>query len=559
MGYLILRVTGWELRETPAQMIDLIQEYLSGDFTGLYGRSTYNDVLWFMAWIVVATVVTGLILSLTTWWRERRHRAVRSDDSPETAQRKREAAIRVLNPDLRFSLRHLMSWHPPSVILLSVIGAASLWLGWHVVILPLAAATAVAYLWHFELRRLGVRWAAVYSLTSWMLHYLVVVATLALFRDALVVREDYLDPDRLTWWFHWYTVGFSWSYDVIYGSLVKLNPWVLAVVATWSICAVAASLRLAQSRHVPINPVLVAVASCPVALGYWFTNPWAIPLGAFTMVLLGHAMSRERRLCIESFRVFECDQRDAPVTRRIDERAIDWRMIPFVVMFALAAVAIFAVPDRNDIYYWFIDRSWHRDWHPAWGYALKTATLWVPLAALGAVGYVILRKVANPAQAAPFAATAILLVILSDALISGDRWIQHLEWSHLTWPPELTNHAPYGPRLTLPDVAGVPLALSYIIASLLLLAILWQTVRGKLANYGGLLFGTAWVVIVYWIFELSLDRQNTWRIDLSDFLLVNLVVAAVLMFATLHWGFGPGSVRTLTQRHLCPTSPKTSP
>ena len=277
------------------------------------------------------------------------------------------------------------------------------------------------------------------------------------------------------------------------------------------------------------------------------------------MVLLGHAMSRERRFRIESLRLFGGDQWFTTATGWRDGRTIARRMIPFVVMLALAAVAIFAVPDRNDIYYWFIDRFWHRDWHPAWGYAVKTATLWVPLIVVGSVGYATLRKLANPTQAAPLVATTVLLVILSDALISGDRWIQHLDWSHLTWPPELTNHSPYGPRLTFPNVAGVPLALSYVLASVLVFSVLWQTVRGTLANYGGVLFGMAWIVVVYWIFELSLDRQDTWIISLTDFLLANLVIAAIAMFAVLYWGFGPGSIRATIPQQSCPTSSENSP
>ena len=54
----------------------------------------------------------------------------------------------------------------------------------------------------------------------------------------------------------------------------------------------------------------------------------------------------------------------------------------------------------------------------------------------------------------------------------------------------------------------------------------------------------AWIAIVYWAFEFSVSYWHTWSIALNDFLLANLVIAAVAMFAMLYWGFGPGSVRS---------------
>ena len=277
-------------------MMDLIQEYLS-DISGTLDSPTDNEVLWFMAWIVLGTLVAGVILSLADWWLERRSMAMRLDGSHEAMHLRHYEAKLTLDVDIRFSLRLLASWHPPALLLLSVISATSLWLGWHVVVLPLAAAAVVSYLWHFKLRRSGVRWAAVYSLTSWVLPYLGIVCTIILFRESLVFASwEVWKPDRLTWEFHWQIEGVTWSYEMLYHRLILLERPLLAVMATWSLCALMASLLLAQSRHPLISPALTAAASCPVALCYWFINPWAIPLGAFSMVLLGHAMSRERRL-----------------------------------------------------------------------------------------------------------------------------------------------------------------------------------------------------------------------------------------------------------------------
>ena len=140
-------------------MIDLIQEFVNGE----------SEVVFrvFMASIVLATLVTGLILSLLTWLGERRH----WDDPLEAALGWLNDARRLREPTDRFSLRHLKTWHPAALTVLTAASAASLWFGWHVVVYPLAASALVSYLWHFKLRRSGIRWAAACSLSYIFIQY----------------------------------------------------------------------------------------------------------------------------------------------------------------------------------------------------------------------------------------------------------------------------------------------------------------------------------------------------------------------------------------------------
>ena len=159
-----------------------------------------------------------------------------------------------------------------------------------------------------------------------------------------------------------------------------------------------------------------------------------------------------------------------------------------------------------------------------------------------------MRRVLTPWQVAPYLATAMLMCVLSEALLIGVQHINHLAWSDFEWPPPLAKYTGidsyHGPRLLLPGVDGIPRGLSYILAGVMLTGMLWQAARGTAAVYGGLLGGMAWIVIVYWVFDLTAGYGWWWNIVINDLLLANLVIAAVAMFAMLYWGFGPGSVRS---------------
>ena len=371
----------------------------------------------FLVSTVLATPVAGLILWLSTRWRERRLAAGLWDDSPEAVM---ESGLygtkRMHQLAVRFSWHHLKSWHPIALAGITVASAASLWLGWHVVVYPLAASALVSYLWHFKLRRLRVRWAGAYSLASWSLPYLVITITIILFSA----------PPELTGWrsssssgldwvtlgFHWWRHRVEWPYAFVYPHLRDLDSLWLTAVALWGFCASIASLGLTRFRRSPINPVMVVAAACPVALWFWFVNPWAIPLGAFTMVLFGHAMSRERRLRIMTMFVLGGEYRDVFAMHRSSARSITNRLLPFAVMASITILALVPLTFEQSIYWSLWREVREYEWHWAWFDVIRTALIWVPLLTFAAVGYVVLRKISPPQRAAPYLATAILTAVM---------------------------------------------------------------------------------------------------------------------------------------------------
>ena len=88
----------------------------------------------------------------------------------------------------------------------------------------------------------------------------------------------------------------------------------------------------------------------------------------------------------------------------------------------------------------------------------------------------------------------------------------------------------------------------------LLFGIVWHVARDTLADYGGLLCGIASIVVAFWVTELAAlgvyvyGFTGTWYVRLDDFLLANLVIAALAMLAALYWCFGPGSIRASSRQ-----------
>ena len=526
-------------------MLDLIQGYVCGDF----GGGTYDAILSYMALIVLGTLVTGTVLTLSTWRRERQLKATPLDDSPDAVQGRIEEAKQILDPPNQFSLRHLTSWHPAALLVLSAVSAASLWLGWHVVVLPLAAATAVTYLWHFHLRRAGVRWAATYSIASWIVPYLIVVATIILYRPSALEMP-------------WPTF---WEHAFVYTRLNELDPWLLTAVALYALGVLTASLVLAQFRQLLINPASIAALACPIALCVWFAHPywWTLPLGAFTMVLFGHAMSRERRLRLGALEALDGRHHHHMDSRWMDMLANIKRFDPFVAALAIAPLAIVALDYDEITYNWMRRQLSDFELHWVWLDVIRTALFWAPILTVGACGLVIMRKVAAPTQVAPYVAMAIVIALMSHTLFESEWNIRQLVRLGFTWAADFEtfeeiyiemgyDSAAYiGPRLGLPGEAGMPLILSYNVAVALLVLAFWQSVRGTIANYGGVFGGMAWFIFAYWVLELTVNSSllggrsiGFWQYAQNDLLLANLTIAAIAMFALLYWGFGPGSIRT---------------
>ena len=133
-------------------MLGFIEEFLSGELR-------YMPLV-FLVSTLLATPVAGLILWLSTRWRHRRLAAGLWDDSPEAVIESGLHGTKGTHQLAdQFSWHHLKSWHLMALAGLTAASATSLWLGWHVVVWALAAAALVSYLWHFKLRRSGIRWA----------------------------------------------------------------------------------------------------------------------------------------------------------------------------------------------------------------------------------------------------------------------------------------------------------------------------------------------------------------------------------------------------------------
>ena len=526
-------------------MLDLIQGYVSGDFGG--GR--YDAVLSYMALIVLGTLVTGMVLSLNTRRQERRVRSELTDTSPDAVQRRRDEANLVLDPPDRFSLRHLTSWHPIAVVLLSAMSAASLWLGWQMVVLPLAAATALSYLWHFHLRHSGVRWAATYSIASWIVPYLIVVATIIRYRPSALETP-------------WPTF---WEHAFVYSRLNELDPELLMAAALYTLGVLTATLVLAQFPQSLINPASIAVLACPIALCVWFAHPfwWALPLGAFTLVLFGHAMSREHRFQLEALETLEGRHHHHLASRWTDMLANIKRFDPLAVTLVLSMPAVVALHYDHFIYYWVGGELRDYDLHWVWLNVIRTALFWAPLVTLGVIGYVVMRKVVAPRQVAPYVVTAIVVAVMLHTVFDGASYLWQFTQVEFTWTGDyetfrernirrgIDTFVYTGPRLGYPGKAGMPLALSYVVAVAFLVLTFKQCARGDLANYGGVLCGMASFVIVFWVLDLTVNSWlngghivGFWQYVPNDLLLANLTIAAIAMFALLYWGFGPGSIRT---------------
>ena len=532
-------------------MLDLIQAYVSGDFSG----GTYDAVLSYMALIVLGTLVTGTVLMLSTWRSERRVKATPLDDSPDAVQRRLEEAKRILDPPDRFSLRHLVTWHTVALVVVATMSAASLWLGWQMVVLPLAAATALSYRWHFHLRRSGVRWASAYSMASWIVPYLAVVATIILYRPSALEMP-------------WPTF---WENAFVYSRLNELDTWLLTAVALYALGVLTASLVLAQFRQSLINPASIAALASPIAVSVWFVQSfWVLPLGTFTMVLLGHAMLRERRILLEASKTLASRQHHYMASRWTDMLANIKRFDPIVVMLALALPAVVALHHDQFVYYWVGGELRDYDLHWVWLDVMRTALFWAPLVALGAVGYAVMRKIVAPTQVASYVATVIVVALMLHTVSEGASYVWQFTQVEFTWTGDYETFRERnirtgidtvvytGPRLGYPGKAGIPLAMSYVVAVVCLVLTFRQCARGGPADSGGVLCAMAWFVILYWVLDLTVNAWlngghivGFWQYMPNDLLLANLTIAAVAMFALLYWGFGPGSIRT-NPRHPRP-------
>lgn len=214
---------------------------------------------------------------LAVWWSVRR----------ELIRRRREAAggnttgVRDHAP-VRFELRHLAHWMP--VLLLGLVAASAIGLrfGWGPAIVPLTLSGYMAYRWQIALRRQRVAWPIVYALTLWVLPQLACTAMIGMFGTE----------------FQWSGNPYSmpvWVWEVDYGQVMIQKTRLLVATAVLAAVALAAAIMLARTKRPPVSPNLVALVAFAHPFVFWFSNPFGFLLGTWSMVLIGHAISREAR------------------------------------------------------------------------------------------------------------------------------------------------------------------------------------------------------------------------------------------------------------------------
>ena len=259
-------------------------------------------------WFVVLLALGAVTAPIAMWWsvrsEKRKHRSNLAEDSSGATAARRQSAERQLQPSTRFTSRQLRAWQPIALILMAPVSAILIWFGWQTVILPLFAATIIAYRWHFDLLRAGIRWASIYSVAFWMLPHLAIASVILLFGDRFQWDGNpWSQPD--------------WVWEVAHGQVITQKTLILAFTTVWSIVALVVAIALTRSEQPPINPLMVAATGTVSVAWFWFITPWGIPLSTFAIVLLGHAVSRQNRVRTGAIEVAGSELTPAQGTRRV--------------------------------------------------------------------------------------------------------------------------------------------------------------------------------------------------------------------------------------------------
>ena len=230
--------------------------------------------LFFGSLLVSAIAVTA---PLAIWW------SVRSESRRRQKSQDRNNLTGASEPaSVSFALHHLAHWLPMLLLALAAASAIGLMFSWTVAIIPLAASGYIAFRWQIALRRRRVKWPVVYALTLWMLPQLACTAII------LAVGQD------LGWFGNPYSAP-DWVWEVAHGQTVIQKTRLLVATALWTVVALGAAVVLTRLKRPPVSPNFVATLSFAHAFVFWFSNPFGFILGTLSMVLIGHAISRETR------------------------------------------------------------------------------------------------------------------------------------------------------------------------------------------------------------------------------------------------------------------------
>ena len=231
------------------------------------------SILFFASLLLPAISVTA---PLAIWWSVRsEYRRQKLPDRSNLTSESEPASV-------SFGLHHLAYWMPAWMLALAIVSAIGLLSSWTVAIIPITVSGYVAYRWQIALRRQRVKWPIVYALTLWILPQLACTAIiLAVGQDLAYFGNPYSVPE--------------WVWEVGYGQVIIWKTRLLVATALWAVAALVAAMVLTRLKRPPVSPNLVAALSFAHAFVFWFSNPFGFMLGTLSMVLIGHAISREAR------------------------------------------------------------------------------------------------------------------------------------------------------------------------------------------------------------------------------------------------------------------------
>ena len=230
--------------------------------------------LFFGSLLVSAIAVTA---PLAIWWsvRSESRRCQRSQDGNTLTGASEPASV-------SFGLHHLAHWLPMLLLAFAAASAIGLLFSWTVAIIPLAASGYIAFRWQIALRHQRVKWPVVYALTLWILPQLACTGMITAFGPEFQWSGNpYSAPD--------------WVWEVAHGQTLIQKTRLLVATALWAVAALVAAVVLTRLKRPPVSPNLVAALSFAHAVVFWFSNPFGFMLGTLSMVLIGHAISREAR------------------------------------------------------------------------------------------------------------------------------------------------------------------------------------------------------------------------------------------------------------------------
>ncbi len=234
-------------------------------------------ILWAVGMVFGAGVVP-LSLGVALLIESLRGRKLRAtlEDGPERGPGTASEPRAVQRTDLRNKTAVIALIIPVAVLV-----AMSIFAYYWVWTLFGVSTVVCAMLW-LRLRRDGVRYAEVYAIATWMLPRLV-------WGTFVLVRAAVTGDDLYNFFLQEPSVSGSMLSDLFGG------PLLFAVVLAASGWAVGIALMAALRNDVNTRPLAIISLAIPCVVYFWFVEPFGFAHAGFTLMVVGHAVSREMR------------------------------------------------------------------------------------------------------------------------------------------------------------------------------------------------------------------------------------------------------------------------